>query len=83
MIEAEPDEALGALRDGRADLALVYHFHTPPPPRAWRAAAGPGTYTALVTDQMRLLVPASHPLAWPARGHPGRPGRRTLDPGLG
>jgi DNA-binding transcriptional LysR family regulator len=63
VIEAEPDEALGALRDGRADLALVYHFHTPQPPRAWRAAAGPGTYTALVTDRMRLLVPASHPLA--------------------
>jgi DNA-binding transcriptional LysR family regulator len=63
VIEAEPDEALGALRDGRADLALVYHFHTPQPPRAWRAAAGPGTYTALVTDRMRLLVAASHPLA--------------------
>ena len=63
MIEAEPDEALGAVRDGQADLALVYHFHTPAPPRAWPAAAGPGTYTALVTDHLRLLVPAGHPLA--------------------
>jgi len=63
VIEAEPDEALGAVRDGRADLALVYHFHTPAPPRAWPAAAGPGTYTALVTDHLRLLVPAGHPLA--------------------
>src|SRR6516162_9829980 len=35
VIEAEPDEALGFLRDGQADLALVYHFHTPAPPRAW------------------------------------------------
>ena len=40
VIEAEPDEALGAVRDGRADLALVYHFHTAAPPRGWRAAAG-------------------------------------------
>jgi DNA-binding transcriptional LysR family regulator len=68
VIEAEPNEALGAVRDGRADLALVYHFHTPAPPRAWPAAAGPGTYTALITDHLRLLVPAGHPLA----------GRRTV-----
>jgi len=63
VIEAEPDEALGSVRDGQADLALVYHFHTPQPPRAWPAAAGPGTYTALMADPLRLLVPASHPLA--------------------
>jgi DNA-binding transcriptional LysR family regulator len=63
VLEAEPDEALASLRDGRADLALVYHFHTPQPPRAWRAAAGPGTYTALAADQFRVLVPARHPLA--------------------
>lgn len=63
VIEAEPDEALGSIRDGQADLALVYHFHTPAPPRAWPAAAGPGRYTALFADQLRLLVPAGHPLA--------------------
>jgi DNA-binding transcriptional LysR family regulator len=63
VIEAEPDEALGSVRDGQADLALVYHFHTPQPPRAWPTAAGPGTYTALVADPLRLLVPAGHPLA--------------------
>jgi len=63
VTEAEPDEALGSVRDGQADLALVYHFHTPQPPRAWRAAAGPGTYTALLADHLRLLVPADHPLA--------------------
>jgi DNA-binding transcriptional LysR family regulator len=63
VIEAEPDEALGAIRDGQADLALVYHFHTPKPPRSWSTAAGPGTYTALVADHLRLLVPAGHPLA--------------------
>src|SRR5262249_812580 len=63
VIEAEPDEALGSIRDGQADLALVYHFHTPAPPRTWPGAAGPGTYTALVADHLRLLVPAGHPLA--------------------
>jgi DNA-binding transcriptional LysR family regulator len=67
VIEAEPEQALGSVRDGQADLALVYHFHTPQPPRAWPAAAGPGTYTTLVADHLRLLVPAGHPLA-------GRPG---------
>src|SRR6516225_333422 len=63
VIEAEPDQALASVRDGQADLALVYHFHTPAPPRAWPAAAGPGTYTALAADPLRLLVPAGHPLA--------------------
>jgi DNA-binding transcriptional LysR family regulator len=63
VIEAEPDEALDSIRDGHADLALVYHFHTPQPPRAWSAAAGPGSYTALIADHLRLLVPAGHPLA--------------------
>jgi DNA-binding transcriptional LysR family regulator len=63
VIEAEPDEALGSVRDGRADLALVYHFHTSAPPPAWPADAGPGRYTALLVDELRLLVPAGHPLA--------------------
>jgi DNA-binding transcriptional LysR family regulator len=63
VIEAEPDEALGAVRDGRADLALVYHFHAAAPPRDWPAAAGPGRYIPLVADPLRLLVPAGHPLA--------------------
>jgi DNA-binding transcriptional LysR family regulator len=63
VIEAEPDEALGSVRDGRADLALLYHFHTAQPPRDWPAAAGPGTYIPLVADPLQLLVPADHPLA--------------------
>jgi DNA-binding transcriptional LysR family regulator len=63
VIEAEPAEALGSVRDGRADLALVYHFHTTQTPPAWPAVAGPGRYTALLVDQLRLLVPAGHPLA--------------------
>ena len=63
VIEAEPDEALGFVRDGRADLALVYHFHTSQTPCGWPAAAGPGTYNRLVADHLRLLVPVGHPLA--------------------
>jgi DNA-binding transcriptional LysR family regulator len=63
VIEAEPDDALASLRSGGADLALVYHFHTRPPPGHWSATAGPGSYIPLVDDHIRLLVPASHPLA--------------------
>jgi len=63
VIEAEPEQALAAVRDGRADLALVYHFHSAAPPRGWPAAAGPGRYIPLVADPLRLLVPAGHPLA--------------------
>ena len=69
VIEAEPDDALTAVREGRADLALLYHFHLPDPPRGWVATAGPGAYTPLLTEPFRLVVPASHPLA----------GRRTAD----
>jgi len=63
VIEAEPDDALASLRSGGADLALVYHFHTRQPPGHWPKAAGPGTYLPLIDDHIRLLVPASHPLA--------------------
>jgi DNA-binding transcriptional LysR family regulator len=63
VIEAEPDEVLAAIRDTRADLALLYHFHTTAMPRGWPAAAGPGRYVPLVADHFRLLVPAGHPLA--------------------
>jgi len=63
VIEAEPEQALASVRDGRADLALLYHFHTAAMPRAWPTAAGPGRYIPLVADHFRLLVPAGHPLA--------------------
>ena len=32
VIEAEPEQALGSIRDGQADLARVYHVHTPARP---------------------------------------------------
>ena len=82
VIEAEPDEALGSVRDGRADLALLYHFHTTQRARAWPAAPGPGTYIPLVAEPLRLLVPAGQRLARPGR-QPGRGRRPPLDPRVG
>lgn len=63
VIEAEPPDALTLLRDGAADLALVYHFHQPRPPAEWRATMGVGSYHRLLTDEIKLVVPARHPLA--------------------
>ncbi len=61
VVEAEPAETVAALRAGKADLGIVYHFHTPRPPRAWSA---PGTtYVPLVVDELRLVVPTGHRLA--------------------
>lgn len=62
VIEGEPDDALVAIRDGIADLALLYHFHVPEPPRGWKSVAGPGSYTPLLTEPFRLVVPENHPL---------------------
>lgn len=61
VTEAEPAEALAAVRAGDADLALVYHFHTRRPPREWASPAS--AYVPLVEDELRLLVPRDHRLA--------------------
>jgi DNA-binding transcriptional LysR family regulator len=63
VIEAEPDEALAHLRNGEADLALVYHFHRRKPPDHWAKTAGAARYIPLLVDPLRLLVPATHRLA--------------------
>src|SRR5262249_44128822 len=62
VIEAEPEQALGSIRDAQADLALASHSATPAPPPAW-PAAGPGPSTPPAADPRRLLIPAGHPLA--------------------
>ncbi|WP_327071265.1 LysR family transcriptional regulator [Kitasatospora sp. NBC_01302] len=59
ILEAEPEESLPALREGRADLALAYHFDGLPPAR-------PGDrsgldWTPLGTDPMQVVLPRSHP----------------------
>lgn len=63
VVEAEPDDAVAAVHSGDADLALVYHFHTRQPPSRWNLSARTSTYTPLLKDQLRLLVPAAHRLA--------------------
>ena len=63
VTEAEPNEAVAALRNGDADLALVYHFHSRKPPREWGRVAAAATYIPLVDDKLQLLVPSDHRLA--------------------
>jgi DNA-binding transcriptional LysR family regulator len=63
VIEAEPDQALQIIRGGEADIAIVYHFHTPDPPKRWRQAGGRANYTPLLSDPLRLVLPTKHRLA--------------------
>lgn len=57
-IEAEPPGAVDLLRSGEVDVALVYHFRTRTPPRAWRDLR----YVPLVDDHVRAVLPAQHPM---------------------
>jgi DNA-binding transcriptional LysR family regulator len=56
VTEAEPADAAALVRDGRADVALAYHFGTPPtvPGLAW---------TPLMDERMWLVLPRGHRLA--------------------
>jgi molybdate transport repressor ModE-like protein len=61
VLEAETEDSMALVREGRADLALGYHFDGPPPVR-------PGDrsgldWTPLLDDPMRIVVPTSHRLA--------------------
>ncbi|MDI2124854.1 LysR family transcriptional regulator [Yinghuangia seranimata] len=54
--EAEPADAAALVREGRADLALAYHFG--------RTPEVPGlVWTPLMDEQMWLVMPRSHRLA--------------------
>ncbi|WP_369185533.1 LysR family transcriptional regulator [Streptomyces sp. Y1] len=71
VLEAEPEESLPAVREGRADLALAYHFAGPPPAR-------PGDrsgldWTALGEDPVRVVLPRHHPAAARHRERPEAP----------
>ncbi|MFE0459178.1 LysR family transcriptional regulator [Kitasatospora sp. NPDC058965] len=71
VLEAEPEESLPAVREGRADLALAYHFDGPPPGR-------PGDrsgldWTSLGTDPLRVVLPRDHPAAVRHRRRPEPP----------
>lgn len=56
VLEAEPDDAIKAVRDGRADLAITYRLGDTAPPEVGLR------YRPLVTDALRLVVPARSPL---------------------
>lgn len=61
VLEHEPDQSLLMVREGRADLALAYHFDGPPPVQ-------PGDrsgleWTPLMDDPMSIVLPAGHRLA--------------------
>ncbi|WP_155372431.1 LysR family transcriptional regulator [Catellatospora vulcania] len=61
VLESETDESLALVREGRAELALVYHFDGPPPVRPGDRSGL--AWTQLLDDPMRIVVPAAHPLA--------------------
>ncbi|GGQ90811.1 LysR family transcriptional regulator [Kitasatospora griseola] len=61
ILEAEPEDSLPAVREGRADLALAYHLDGPPPARAGDRSGL--DWTALVEDPLRVVLPRRHPLA--------------------
>lgn len=61
VLEREPEDSLPMVREGRADLALAYHFDEPLPIR-------PGdrsrlTWTPLMDDPMSVVMPAGHEFA--------------------
>ncbi|MEZ0069551.1 molybdate transport repressor ModE-like protein [Streptacidiphilus sp. MAP12-20] len=61
ILELEPEESLPLVREGRADLALGYHFDGPPPAR-------PGDrsgldWIPLRADPLRVVLPRTHPAA--------------------
>ncbi|MEU5882991.1 LysR family transcriptional regulator [Spirillospora sp. NPDC047279] len=74
LVEAEPPQALAALRAGEADLAVVFSYPAAPPDEEarWRAVE-------LCEDPVRVAVHASHPLALAgAAGPAGRDGLGAL-----
>ncbi|MGP3917576.1 LysR family transcriptional regulator [Nonomuraea sp. 10N515B] len=61
ILEREPEDSIPLLKQGRADLALAYHFDGPPP-------ASPGdrsglVWTPLRPDPLRVVLPRTHPHA--------------------
>ncbi|MGW1296475.1 LysR family transcriptional regulator [Streptomyces sp. NPDC002533] len=76
ILEAEPEESLPGVREGRADLALAYHFDGPPPAR-------PGDrsgldWTPLGVDPLRVVLPRRHPASTRFLGRPDPPNLAEL-----
>jgi molybdate transport repressor ModE-like protein len=61
VLECEPEESLALVRAGDADLALAYHLdRTPPVLPDDRSGL---TWTHLIEDPMRVVLPRDHRLA--------------------
>lgn len=58
IVEAEPPEAVAMTRDGRADLALVFHY-----PESAPALPAGSVERPIGTEEVRLVLPAGHRLA--------------------
>ncbi|WP_305787791.1 LysR family transcriptional regulator [Symbioplanes lichenis] len=58
VLENEPEDSLPLVREGAADLALVYTFDDPQMP-----VPSGLTWTPLLDDPMWIVLPAGHPLA--------------------
>jgi DNA-binding transcriptional LysR family regulator len=61
VLEHDPEESIPLVREGRADIALAYHFDGPPPVR--RGDRSGLRWTPLLSDPMSIVVPASHRFA--------------------
>ena len=74
-LEAEPPEAVSAVRENRADLAITFSY---PGDRVdpHRASAQGLRVATLRRDEMLLVLPVGHPLA---RGAPGAIDRPAVD----
>ncbi|GAA1251033.1 LysR family transcriptional regulator [Kitasatospora nipponensis] len=61
ILELEPEESLPMVREGRADLALGYHYDGPPPARPTDRSGL--DWTPLAEDPLRVVLPRDHPAA--------------------
>ncbi len=61
LVEAEPPEAWTAVREGTADVALVFGYDGPPPDSA--AQGGDLTWLPLAVEPVDLVLPPDHPAA--------------------
>ena len=61
VMEAEPEESLPLVRNGKADIALAYHFDGPPPVRAGDRSGL--MWAPLMDDPMWIVLPRDHRLA--------------------
>ena len=58
LVEAEPPEAWASVREGRADVALVFGYDGPPPDSAH---GGDLTWLPLAVEPVDLVLPPDHP----------------------